>query len=195
MLWCRFGQMYPYLRFARVVLASRFGPRLTFDAESVIGLRIWPGDIDLFPEVNNGRHLTLMDLGRFDLALRCGLVNVLHRHRWGLTVGGASVRFRRRVRPFRKVLLRTSVIGHDRRWFYFHQRIEEKGTTCSSALVRAGITSGGRLLPVPTVREAINLPGWNPELPAWVRAWIEADHLRPWPPESASASSPTENGS
>jgi acyl-CoA thioesterase FadM len=175
--------MYPYLRFARVVLASPFGPRLTFDSESVLSLRIWPGDIDLFPEVNNGRHLTLMDLGRFDLTLRSGFVKVLHRQGWGLTVGGASVRFRRRVPPFRKVRLRTKIVGHDDRWFYFHQRIEWDGTTCSAALVRAGITSRGRLVSVPTVLEAAGLTGWDPELPAWVRSWIEADDARPWPPD------------
>jgi len=173
--------MYPYLRFARVVLASRFGSRLAFDSESVLPMRIWPGDIDLFPEVNNGRHLTLMDLGRFDLALRSGFVRALHRRRWGLTVGGASVRYRRRVPPFSRILLRTRIVGHDERWFYFHQEIEREGTTCSAALVRAGVTSRGRLVPMVEVLEATDRAGWDPELPAWVRAWVEADSLRPWP--------------
>jgi acyl-CoA thioesterase FadM len=186
--------MYPYIRFARVVLGSRFGPRLVFSSESVLSLRIWPGDIDLFPEVNNGRHLTLMDLGRFDLALRSGFVGVLHRQRWGLTVGGASVRFRRRVPPFSKVRLRTQIVGHDERWFYFHQRIERDGATCSAALVRAGVTSGGRLVPVPAVLQAADLTDWRPELPAWVRAWIEADDTRPWPPDSAGGSEGTADG-
>jgi acyl-CoA thioesterase FadM len=175
--------MYPYLRFARVVFTSPFGPRLTFDSESVLSLRIWPGDIDLFPEVNNGRHLTLMDLGRFDLGLRSRFANVLHRKRWGLTVGGASVRFRRRVPPFRKVRLRTKIVGYDERWLYFHQRIERGGTTCSAALLRVGVTSGGRLVPTRAVLEAADMAGWDPDLPAWVRAWIEADELRPWPPD------------
>jgi len=175
--------MYPYLRFARVVLASRFGPRLGFDSESVLGLRVWPGDIDVFAEVNNGRYLTLMDLGRIDLGLRSGFIHTLHRQRWGLTVGGASVRFRRRVPPFRKVRLRTKVVGYDERWFYFHQRIEEDTTTCAAALVRVGITARGRLVPVSAVVEAAGLPDQRPELPAWVRAWIEAESVRPWPPE------------
>ena len=187
--------MYPYLRFARVVLASRFGPRLAFDSESVLGLRIWLGDVDLFPEVNNGRHLTLMDLGRFDLALRSGFVRMLHRQRWGLTVGGASVRFRSRVPPFSKVRLRTKVVGYDERWFYFHQRIEKDGTTCSAALVRAGITSRGRLVPVSAVLEAADLAAWGPELPAWVRAWIDADSVRPWPPGGEGGGSGTEERS
>ena len=173
--------MYPYLRFARVVLASRFGPRLAFDSESVLGLRIWLGDIDLFPEVNNGRHLTLMDMGRFDLAVRSGFVKVLHREGWGLTVGGASVRFRRRVPPFCRIRLRSRLVGHDERWFYFHQKIERGDRVCSGALVRTGTTERGRLVPVARVLEAVGAPRWAPELPEWVQAWIDAEGQRPWP--------------
>ena len=116
--------MYPYLRTARALVTAQFGPRLTFDSESVLGMWIWLGDIDVFWELNNGRHLTLMDMGRFDLAVRSGFLKVLHREGWGLTVGGASVRFRHRVPPFSRIRLRTRVVGHDDRWFYFHQKIE-----------------------------------------------------------------------
>jgi acyl-CoA thioesterase FadM len=174
--------MYPYFRLAKVVLAAQFGPRLRFDQRSEIGLRIWPGDIDFYPEVNNGRHLTLMDLGRIDLAARTGLFGVLHRHYWGLTVGGASVRFRHRVPPFRRIRLRTNIVGRDDRWFYFHQEITRDGRVCSGALVRAGIVSREGLVPVDEVLEAAGQPGWRPKLPEWVQAWIEAENQRPWPP-------------
>jgi len=176
--------MYPYLRSARVLLAARFGHRLEFDGESVITLRIGLGDIDIFPEVNNGRHLTLMDMGRFDLAARSGFWKTIHREGWGLTVGGASVRFRHRVPPLSKVRLRTRVVGRDDRWFYFHQKIERDSRLCSAALVRAGITSKDGLVPVDRVLEATGRAGWAPELPDWVQAWIDAEGLRPWPGEA-----------
>jgi acyl-CoA thioesterase FadM len=179
--------MYPYFRLAKVLLAAQFGPRLRFDQQSELGLRIWPSDIDLYPEVNNGRHLTLMDLGRFDLAARTGLLRVLHRRRWGLTVGGASVRFRHRVPPFRPIRLRTKLVGRDDRWFYFHQEIARDGRVCSRALVRAGITARRGLVPVDEVLEATGQPGWGPTLPEWVRAWIEAENRRPWPPVADAA--------
>ena len=177
--------MYPYLRTVRVLLSAHFGTRLTLDSESVVGLWTWLGDIDAFWELNNGRHLTLMDLGRFDLAVRSGFVKVLHREGWGLTVGGASVRFRHRVPPFSRVLLRTRVVGHDERWFYFHQKIERNDRVCSAALVRTGITSKGGLVPVEQVLEATGRPEWRPELPRWVQAWIDAESERPWPGPAA----------
>jgi acyl-CoA thioesterase FadM len=176
--------MYPYLRSARVLLAAQFGPRLDFDGESVVKLRIGLGDIDIFPEVNNGRHLTLMDMGRFDLAVRSGFWKTIHRQGWGLTVGGASVRFRHRVPPLSRVRLRTRIVGRDDRWFYFHQKIERDDRVCSAALVRAGITAGGGLVPVERVLEATGRAGWAPELPGWVQAWIDAEGQRPWPGEA-----------
>jgi acyl-CoA thioesterase FadM len=173
--------MYPYLRFVKVLLAAQTGSRLGLDSESVLRLRIWLGDIDFYPEVNNGRHLTLMDLGRVDLAARSSLLRAVHRAGWGLVVGGASIRYRRKVPPFSKVLLRTKIVGHDGRWFYFHQKIERDGTVCSAALVRAGIKGKTGLVPVPAVLEAAHQASWAPDLPDWVRAWVEAESLRPWP--------------
>ncbi len=174
--------MYPYLRSARVLLSAWLGSRLDFDDESVVHMRVWLGDIDVFAELNNGRHLTLMDMGRFDLAVRSGFLRTVHRHGWGLTVGGASVRFRHRVRPFSRICLRSRVVGHDDRWFYFHQKIEHGDRLCSSALVRTAVIEKGRLVPVPRVLEALGRPGQAPGLPEWVQAWIDAEALRPWPP-------------
>ena len=173
--------MYPYFRTVRVLVGSRFGPRLGIADEGCLTLRAWPGDLDFYPEVNNGRQLTLMDLGRLDFAARTGLLELVHRKKWGLVVGGASVRFRRRLPPFRKFLLKTRLTGHDERWFYFHQRTERDGAICSAALLRAGIRRAGGLVPAVEVLREIGEAEWDPDLPGWVEAWIEAEGRRPWP--------------
>ena len=52
-------------------------------------MRVWPNDLDTNAHMNNGRYLTLMDLGRFDLMTQCGLVGtvlkkkVVSGRRWG----------------------------------------------------------------------------------------------------------------
>src|SRR5687768_16441057 len=67
---CR-GRVYPYLRWASVVLRSMFGPRrMRMHDTSVLRFHVWPGDLDFFGHMNNGRFLTLMDSGRFDIMAR-----------------------------------------------------------------------------------------------------------------------------
>ena len=171
--------MYPYFRFLRVLSSARLGRRLDLGAQSTLAFRAWPGDIDVFPEMNNGRQLTVMDLGRFDLGVRTGLMNLAHRRKWGFAVAGASVRYRKRIRPFKRFILHTRLLGYDERWFYFLQEYRCGSTLCSSALIRAGVTSRTGLVPTGVVMEAMGSGDWNPVLPNWVKAWIEADDKRP----------------
>ncbi len=170
--------MYPYLRLVAVVVGAWRRPRLGFDDEGVLRLRVWPTDIDVYPEVNNGRHLTLMDLGRFDFALRSGLMRIAHARRWGFVVAGASVRYRHRLPPLRRFTLHTRLVGRDQRWFYFQQLLRREGRICSSALIRVALTRTGGLVPTAEVMEAVGAPGWGPELPHWVSAWTAADEQR-----------------
>ncbi|MEZ4664537.1 MAG: hypothetical protein R2911_43950 [Caldilineaceae bacterium] len=85
--------MYPLIRFTNVVIKALTSKPLAADAVCETTLRCMPWDIDLFLELNNGRVLTLYDLGRFDLAIRTGLARLLRRKRWGLVVAGGSVRY------------------------------------------------------------------------------------------------------
>ena len=66
--------------------------------------RCWPWDLDPWVELNNGRTLTLYDLGRMPLSVAhraaCGAGA---RKGWGLTVAGNTTRYRRRVRLFDRV--------------------------------------------------------------------------------------------
>ena len=180
--------MYPVLRLLRVYREARRRPPLGFDDTSEVTLRCWPWDLDMFFEMNNGRVQTLYDLGRFDLAVRIGLTDVLRRNRWGLAVAGASTRFRKRILGFDRIVMRTRALGRDDRWIYIEQSmwVRRKGAleAASSALVRTCVTEKGRMLPTTTVAAALNAESWRPEPPTWATSWIDADAHRPWPPET-----------
>ena len=173
--------MYPYFKAIKVLLHSKFKPGLKIYDESIVHLRAGFSDIDMYPEVNNGRHLTLMDLGRFDLAVRTGLIGFIHRKNWGLVVGGASIRYRRKIPFFRKFTLTTKLLGHDERWFYFQQTTSRQQKICSAALVKAGIKSSEGLVPASVVFKEMGIENGPSKLPDWVKAWIEAEGKRPWP--------------
>lgn len=175
--------MYPLIRLTTSSIKARLAEKISIFDVCETQFRCRPWDLDMFMEVNNGRLLTLYDLGRFDLAIRSGLAGVLMKNRWGLVVAGSSVRYRRRVRMFDKVTMRTQVAGQDEKWTYIAQSIWVKGRATSSILLRTGVTARGSVIPTTEIAAAMKLDKLNTDLPSWVKAWAEADEERPWPPE------------
>jgi acyl-CoA thioesterase FadM len=134
--------------------------------------------------MNNGRVLTLFDLGRFTSGSRFGLMQVLKRNKWGLAVAGSSNRYRRRILPFARIEMRTRLAGWDERFFYILQEMWVNGDCACQALLRTAVTEKGRSVTSDRVIAAL---GWEEDisldLPDWVQAWIAAEGQRPWPPE------------
>ena len=77
--------MYPVLRLMWQFYLHRNSPRLPLTGTHVSHHICMPWDIDLWRELNNGRTLTIFDLGRIPLAGRVGLIGALKRNRWGLS--------------------------------------------------------------------------------------------------------------
>ena len=178
--------MYPFLRMAKEVLVHRNDPPLAPGAFHLSRHLCWPWDLDLWLELNNGRTLTLMDLGRIPMFRRLGLVAALRRRGWGVTVAGVSVRYRRRIRLFGRIEMQSRLLGWDARFLYIEQSLWNRAGTCTTqALYRSAVTGpGGIVAPREVAREA-GLGPASPPLPAWVAAWIAAEGQRPWPPERA----------
>ena len=176
--------MYPFLRMTKELWKSRNAPALPLTGTHVSHHVCWPWDLDIWWELNNGRALTLYDLGRIPLAQRVGLVRVLRRNRWGLTMAGVSVRYRRRVRMFDRVEIRSRCVGWDARFIYLDQSMW-KGDTCTSqALYRSAVTDGNGIVAPDKVIAELGVDATSPELPGWVANWIDAEGTRPWPPEA-----------
>ncbi|GHD98172.1 thioeseterase [Defluviimonas sp. 20V17] len=175
--------MYPIFRLAREMLAQRKAPALgAFDVH-VSYHRCWPWDLDPWMELNNGRTLTLYDLGRIPFAVRTGLVAAMRRNGWGMTVAGAAVRYRRRIRAFRRFQMRSRALGWDTRFLYLEQSIWFGEDCANQILIRTAVTGRDGIVAPSTVARALGLPEESPPLPRWVTAWIEAEAERPWPPE------------
>lgn len=174
--------MYPFLRFFRTLALHRRAPALPLTDTLVSQHICWPWDLDPFLELNNGRTLTLYDLGRFALGQRIGLFDLLKREGWGLTIAGSSVRYRRRLRGFDRFEMRTRMVGWDARFLYMEQSMWRREVCTSHLLVRVAITDVNGLVPMARVTDAYGVPAASPQLPEWVTAWIGAEAQRPWPP-------------
>lgn len=179
--------MYPFIRMAKELVKNARAKPLPVTGVHVSHHRCWPWDLDLWRELNNGRTLTLYDLGRIPLAGRTGLTRMLLKNRWGLTMAGASVRYRKRIKMFERVEMQSRLVGWDDRFFYVEQSMW-KGEDCANQIVyRSAVTDRNGIVSTDRVRAALGHTGPAPTLPAWVAAWIDADAQRPWPPEKPTA--------
>jgi acyl-CoA thioesterase FadM len=174
--------MYPFVRMTKELLKVSRQPRIGLTEAHVSHHICWPWDLDFWMELNNGRTLTLFDLGRVPMAIRIGLAGVLRRKGWGLTVAGSSVRYRRRVRAFNRLEMHSRCVGWDERFIYMEQSMW-RGDDCTSHMIlRAAMTSSAGIVPVSEVLAALGWSEPGPPLPDFVLAWIAAEGERPWPP-------------
>ena len=175
--------MYPYVRMIKELVKFRNAPKLTPFGTHVSHHRCWPWDIDMWAELNNGRTLTLYDMGRIPLAQRIGLIGALRREKWGMTMAGVSVRYRRRIRTFERIEMRSRAVHVDDKFIYIEQSMWKKDGDCANhALYRAAVTDARGIVSPERVRQVMGWDDTLPEPPAWVLAWIDAEATRPWPP-------------
>lgn len=166
------------LRFIKVWLMSAFGHRHKFPlSESHIRLRVWPNDLDLNIHVNNGRYLTLMDLGRMDLMFRSGAIKLWLGHGWQPLVGLSMCRHFKALKVFQAFELRTKILGWDEKWIYFEQRFESKGQLYALGIVKG--LMAGKSGPVPTamLMDVLKIADPSPALPAYVAEWLKSERM------------------
>jgi acyl-CoA thioesterase FadM len=176
--------MYPFVRMAKELFIHRNAEPLPVTGTHVSHHMCWPWDLDFWMELNNGRTLTLFDLGRIPMVRRIGLNRVVRENGWGMTVAGVSIRYRRRIRIFEGLEMRTRALGWDGRFLYLDQTLWNKQGDCTShALYRMAVTSADGMVPPDQVMRGLGVNGPSPVMPDWVQAWIKADATRPWPPE------------
>ena len=164
--------MYPYLRLIRVVIQSGLQKKknLLYE-ESTINLRVLPQDIDPFMELNNGRYVTLLDLGRFGYGANVKISKFLKANQWSLTIVGTYNEYRFRLRLFQKFILKTKIFGYDEKWFYFFQKAERNNKTHMASVVKFAFTSkNGIVLPKEVIKamdedyDPNKLPNWITEV-------------------------------
>ena len=155
--------MLPWLRHAKVLV----GPRKAGDAleGATVRFRVWPNDLDMNRHMNNSRFLAMMDVGRYDLTRRTGLLQAVRRAGWFPVVAAQAIRFRKSLRPFATYELHTRVGGWDEKSFYLEQVFRKGGDVVAVAWVRARFLSKDGAVPVDAVMRAIGETRPSPGLP------------------------------
>lgn len=176
--------MFPIVRLVKDLMKARRMAPLGLTQTHISTHICWPWDLDFWMELNNGRAMTLYDLGRTMLAQRVGLIGTLRQNRWGMTVAGTTVRFRQRIRGFERFEMRSRAVAWDDKFIYLEQSMWKKNGTCAShVLLRTALTDDKGIVSPARVLKRIGLEdSKTPQMPDWIDAWRAADALRPWPP-------------
>lgn len=176
--------MYPVIRaFYHMAKAKRMPKIGPFDTH-ISHHYCLPWDIDLWMELNNGRTLTLFDMGRLGRFMRDGSREAGKEGGFGLAVAGASVRYRKRVTMFEKVEMHTRNVGFDDKFMYMEQSMwNAQGECANHILLRAAVLKGRKMVAPRELVKRLDPDLESPPLPAWVQNWVDADNTRPWPPQ------------
>ncbi|MEO1265738.1 MAG: thioesterase family protein [Pseudomonadota bacterium] len=172
-----------YLRFFWLLLTARFRPALSAATDpATLKLRVLPNDLDISLHLNNGRYLTMMDLGRMEYLLQSGLWRVVWKDRLTPIVSSVLIRFRRELRPFQSFDLRTQIIGWEAETVIFEQTFlfrkgRRKGQTAATALVRAGLYDRAikAFVAIDDLIAATRLDVVRPDMSATQQAFLAAE--------------------
>lgn len=165
------------------LFAGRRHVRLDFDAVSRSRFRVWPTDLDLLRHMNNGKYLSIMDIARYDLIQRNGVLEVFTRERWYPVVVGQTISYRRSLNPWQRFWIESRIIGFDEQAVYLEQRFvrrdqQRRAEIHARAIVRARILRrAGGVVPVDEVIEKCGADRAAFSLPDEVLAWGRSTRL------------------
>lgn len=155
--------------------------RLGHLAPTAIGrirLRTLPTDVDILMHMNNGRYLSLFDLGRWDLLVRTGVWDAMKGHGWYAVVSAETVTFRKSLDLWQPFEIESRMLGHDERALYLEHRAVVDGEVYARAIIRARMMKrSGGTLSHEELFAALDRPEGLPDVEDWVHDWADASRL------------------
>ena len=172
-----------WLRLLIYFLGAPFRARL--DAPfgvSRLSMFVWPNDLDVNLHMNNGRYLTVMDIGRFDFIMRMGLMRTARKNRWMPVLSASKVRFRRELRLFQRFTLESRILWWAKAQFVMEHRIviasgPNAGQLATVALMLGGLyeRANRRFVPVEELMQAMGVSAESPPATPEIEAFLAAE--------------------
>ncbi|MGJ0204747.1 thioesterase family protein [Leucobacter sp. gxy201] len=159
------------------------GSKIGFTDVTRSRFRVWPTDLDVLNHMNNGKYLSIMDVARFDLIQRNGVMGLFKQEGWYPVVVGQTISYRKSLNPWKRFWIESKILGFDEQAVYMEQRFvrpnaQRRPEIYARAFVRARILRrAGGVVPVD---EIIAKSGANPDelvVPEAVLRWGLATKL------------------
>lgn len=159
------------------------GRRLSIDAVSRSRFRVWPTDLDLLRHMNNGKYLSIMDIARYDLMQRNGVLEVFSRERWYPVVVGQTISYRKSLNPWQRFWIESRIMGFDAQAVYLEQRFvrhdaRRRPEIYARAIVRSRILRrAGGVVPIDEVAEKCGADRAGFSVPQEILDWGASTRL------------------
>jgi acyl-CoA thioesterase FadM len=172
-----------WLRLICCLVAARFRPALKLpDDTSVLRFHVGVFDLDPSLHLNNGRYLTLMDLGRFDAILRSGLWRAVTANKWVPIASSIMIRYRRELGFMQAFQLKSRILCWDVHSVVMEQEFvfdsgPRHGQIAAHALFKGGLydRKAGAFVPIARLMETIGVSAESPAPGPEVEAFLKAD--------------------
>ncbi|MGX4730043.1 thioesterase family protein [Pseudomonas corrugata] len=136
----------------------------SFRNATAIGFIAAPLDIDLNMHINNGRFLSLADLGRLHFLWSVGTLGGILKNGWMPLVGNVDIEYRKSIKLFQRFEIKTELLYWDEKWFYFQHVFMVGSKVSAVANVKALLIDRSRKIVDPA--RIFALIGESPEPPA-----------------------------
>lgn len=134
--------------------------------------RVLPTDLDVNRHLNNGRYLSIADIGRLDLMRATGLWRTLRSRGWYPVIANATITYRKSLAPWQRFEVQSRFLGTDDRGVYLEQRFVVKGEIYATLHARGRfLKTAGGLVPMEDLLTALGERPENLEVPAWLERW------------------------
>lgn len=135
---------------------------------------VGPFDIDYNLHLNNSKFLSFMDLGRMDMAAKCGILKSIFKNKMQIVAAGVNIMYRKPIPPLAIFKLHTKVLCWDDKWLYMEQDFEHNKKIAARAIIRVGITKKGLLKPQ-FVFNKLGKQSLSPEIPKYLKEMIQGE--------------------
>lgn len=144
-------------------------------AKTTLTMRVLPNDLDFNMHMNNGRYLTIMDLGRFHLTYLNGILMPCLKRKWLPVLGSAKIHFIKPLNIFDQYQLDSRVIYWDHKWIYLEQNFYKKDQLCATALLKALFVGKDGKIHTDDILALLKVPVEKPAIPEPLARWILAE--------------------
>ncbi len=124
--------------------------------------------------MNNGRYLSISDIGRLELLRALGLWKPMRRKGWYPVVVSSTISFRKSLKPWQRFELESRFIGISGRNVFLEQRFTVNGEIYAKMLVAGRFLkdSGGHA-PMGELTEFLGVAEAEQSIPDWALRWAD----------------------